>query len=191
MSEGARWRVNPEFEQEWEGSSARATEVVLNVIRTAEALHARITVLVKAHGLPSTTALIVLEVLRGERGPLQPSIIAERCFLSRPALSSVLSTLEQRGLVTRAAHPSDRRHSLVEITPPGLELMENLLPHLHRAEVRLVDPALSPLQQEQLLKHLAKLQGHLESLDADADADADAAQPTADADPAGPASDDG
>jgi DNA-binding MarR family transcriptional regulator len=166
VSEGARWRVNPEFEREWEGSSARATEVVLNVIRTGEALQARISAFVKARGLPSTTALIVLEVLRGDGGPLQPSVIADRCFVSRPALSSVLTTLEQRALVTRAAHPTDRRLSLVEITPGGLALMEELLPELHRAEVTLIDPALSPLQQEQLLMHLAKLQGHLETSDA-------------------------
>jgi DNA-binding MarR family transcriptional regulator len=161
VSDGAYWRVNPEFEQQWEGSSARATEVVLNVIRTGEALHARISTLVKAYGLPSTTALIVLEVLRGEAGPLQPSVIAERCFLSRPALSSVLSTLEQHALVTRTAHPGDRRLALVEITSAGLGLMERLLPDLHRAEVALVNPALSPLQQEQLLRHLGRLQAHL------------------------------
>jgi DNA-binding MarR family transcriptional regulator len=167
VTANAWWRVNPEFEQEWEGSSAAATEVVLNVIRTGEALHALVSAVVKQHGLSSTTALIVLEVLRGAGTPLQPSVIANRCFLSRPAMSSVLTTLEQQGLITRSAHPEDRRQILVEITQDGLRLMERLLPDLHRAEVSFVAPALTPALQQQLLRHLGRLQGHLNSLDND------------------------
>lgn len=165
MSQGAYWQVHETFETEWEGSSARATEVVLNVIRTGERLTALVGAVVKAHGLPSPTALIVLEVLRGDGGPLQPSVIASRSFLSRPALSSVLSTLEERQLLTRAPHPADRRQSLVEITPRGLELMEGLLPVLHRAERGFVDPALTTEQQGTLLDLLGRLQAHLATLD--------------------------
>ena len=95
---------------------------------------------------------------------MQPSVIASRSFLSRPAMSSVLTTLEQRGLVERSAHPGDRRQALVEISAAGRELMGRLLPALHRAEAQFVDPALSRAQQEELLRRLARVQAHLEQL---------------------------
>jgi DNA-binding MarR family transcriptional regulator len=153
-------RVNDGFEAEWPGSRALATEVVLNVIWLGEALAARVDALVRGFGLPSATSLIVLEVLRGERGPLQPSVVAERCFLSRPALSSVLDTLERRGLVRRSSHPDDRRGSLVEITGTGVEVMTRLLPDLHRAEVAWTG-ALTERQQDALLRQVGLLQQHL------------------------------
>ena len=118
-------------------------------------------------GLPSTSALIVLNILRGEHGPLQPSVIAERSFLSRPAMSSVLTTLQQHGFVERTPHPDDRRKSHVAITAIGLDVLERLLPVLHRAEAQFVDPALTRTQQEHLLRQLERLQSHLEHIRAE------------------------
>src|SRR3954447_26189160 len=97
--------MRPGFEDEWPGASTLATEIVLNVVRTGMALHARVDAIVRAHGLPSATSLGVLEVLRAEGRPLQPSAIAARLLSSRPALSGVLSSLHNRGLVQRTAHP--------------------------------------------------------------------------------------
>ncbi len=79
-------RVNQGFEDEWPGSSALATELVINVVRAGDLLTAKVDALVRRHGLPSATSLVVLEVLRGEGGPLRPSVVADRCFLSRPAM---------------------------------------------------------------------------------------------------------
>ena len=133
---------------------------MLNLVRLGEALAARVDATVRGFGLPSATSLIVLEVLRGEGGPLQPSVVADRCFLSRPALTSVLDTLERRGLISRSAHPGDRRGSLVEITGTGAAVMRRLLPELHRAEVAWTD-VLSDRQKDLLLRQLGVLQEHL------------------------------
>ena len=46
--------------------------MVLNVIRTGETMASLVAGLVEQFGLPSTTALIVLDVLRGEGGPCSP-----------------------------------------------------------------------------------------------------------------------
>jgi DNA-binding MarR family transcriptional regulator len=154
------FRVNPEFEDEWAGSSALATEVVLNTIRVGDALTRRVDAMVRSYGLPSSTALIVLEVLRGAGQPLQPSVIAERSFLSRPALSSVLDTLERRDLLRRAFHPEDRRRVLVEITHAGIDVMARVLPVLHRAEAEWIG-GLSVRAKTDLLRQLGHLQRDL------------------------------
>jgi DNA-binding MarR family transcriptional regulator len=154
-------RVSERFEDEWPGASALATELVINLVRAGDVLSARVDALVRGHGLPSSTSLIVLEVLRGEGGPLRPSVVADRCFLSRPALSSLLDTLERRGLISRSTHPEDRRSTLVEITDAGVAIMTRLLPELHRAEAGWT-AGLSAHQQAALLRQLGRLQHHLQ-----------------------------
>jgi DNA-binding MarR family transcriptional regulator len=160
MSEPAIFRVPPGFEQEWAGARADATEVVLNVIRAGETLTALVDSFVRQRGLPSSTSLIVLEVLRGDGGPLAPSVVASRCFLSRPALSGVMDTLERRGMLRRYPDPADRRRALVEITAQGKETLERLLPGLHKAEVSWTN-GLSDTQKAALLRSLGRLQQHL------------------------------
>ncbi len=160
MTEAAVIRVPDGFEEEWPGSQVSATEVVLNVLRAGEVMHARVDACVRQCGLPSITALIVLEVLRGERGPLTPSEVAARCVLSRPALTGVMTTLEGRGYLRRYPHPRDRRRQQVEITPQGTVVTERLLPVLHRAEVAWA-AGLPKADREVLLDHLGRLLSHL------------------------------
>jgi DNA-binding MarR family transcriptional regulator len=151
----ALYRVPAGFEDEWAGSSARATEVVLNLIRVGEQVTSRVDEFIRAHGVPSSSGLMVLEVLRGEGGPLQPSEIAARCFLSRPVVSSVLDTLERRGYLRRIPHVSDRRRTEVHLNPSGTAVLEAVLPGLHRAEAAWISGVLDPEQQAALLQQLA------------------------------------
>ena len=68
----------------------------------------------------------VLRVL-DERGPLDPTEIADRSVLLLPSLTRILQTLVAKGLVSRAPHPTDRRKQVVSITGNGQQLIaENL-----------------------------------------------------------------
>jgi homoprotocatechuate degradation regulator HpaR len=57
----------------------------------------------------------VLRVL-DERGPLDPTEIADRSVLLLPSLTRILQTLVAKGLVSRSPHPTDRRKQVVSIT---------------------------------------------------------------------------
>ncbi len=161
MAKSGFIRVHEGFEQDWPGSRSLATEVVLNVVRTGMMLHTLVDSIVRQHGLPSATSLGVLEMLRAEGAALQPSAIAQRLLSSRPALSSVLDTLQRRGFVERQAHPHNRRGRLVQITPRGIEVLDKVLPELHRTEASWT-ASLSEQQQEQLIDHLGRLQAELD-----------------------------
>jgi homoprotocatechuate degradation regulator HpaR len=68
----------------------------------------------------------VLRVL-DERGPLDPTEIADHSCLLLPSLTRILQTLEGKHLVSRAPHPTDRRKQVVTITDDGRALIaENL-----------------------------------------------------------------
>src|SRR6266699_6438263 len=60
----------------------------------------------------------VLEMLL-HKGPQPVNEIGRRVELTSGAITTAVDRLESRGLVTREAHPSDRRARIVRLTPPG------------------------------------------------------------------------
>src|SRR3954462_1400984 len=69
-----------------------------------------------------TAALATIE----RRGPLTPSEVAVCERIQRPTATRIIARLEEAGLVSRAADPTDGRSSLVSITGEGRELLERL-----------------------------------------------------------------
>src|SRR5262249_21305004 len=109
--------VNQDFEEEYPGASALATECYANLWRAADllmGLHNRLTL--DEYQL-SPSARQVLAVVDGAGDPLEPSVIAERVLITTGSMTSLLDNLEKRGLIRRLPHPEDRRKLLVEITP--------------------------------------------------------------------------
>src|SRR5207244_1527975 len=60
----------------------------------------------------------VMELLL-HKGPQPVNEIGRRIALTSGAITTAVDRLEARGLVTREAHPSDRRARLVRLTEPG------------------------------------------------------------------------
>ncbi|HEV7662878.1 MAG TPA: MarR family transcriptional regulator [Chloroflexota bacterium] len=155
-------RLGPQFERDYPGSSAVSTACVLNLVQTADRLSARVAALAHSSGIPSATAFVVLEILRGASEPLPPYVIAERLFLHRATVTGLLDSLETRGLVQRGPHPKDRRMVLITITPTARQLMDELVPRLHRAE-RAWLASLPAEQRRTLLELLVQLQAGLDA----------------------------
>jgi DNA-binding MarR family transcriptional regulator len=59
-------------------------------------------------------------------GPLTPSELAQRERVQRPTVARMLASLEERGLVQRAADPGDRRSALISLTPAGRALLDDV-----------------------------------------------------------------
>src|SRR5215472_2549347 len=78
------------------------------------------------------------------------SHIAERMVVRHNSAVELVDRAEKAGLVHRIADKNDHRRSLVEITPRGNELLEELVP-IHLAEVRTGDG--------ELLRSLQRLVG--------------------------------
>src|ERR1700682_2401656 len=64
----------------------------------------------------------VLEMLL-HKGPQSVSEIGRRVELTSGSITTAIDRLEQRGLVARAAHASDRRARMVDLTPGGKALI--------------------------------------------------------------------
>lgn len=151
-------RVGDDFEDEYPGASALATECYANLWRVADLLtelHNRQTR--DDYGL-SPSARQILAVVDGAGEPLEPSVIADRVLITTGSMTSVLDTLEKRGLVERLPHPDDRRKLLIWTTNEAERIVDELLPSLHAREREVMSNALSPREQRQLLGLVAKLE---------------------------------
>src|SRR3954453_12430092 len=151
-------RVGADFEDEYPGADALATECYINLWRAAEllmGLHNRHTL--DEYQL-SASARGVLAVVEGAGQPLEPSVIAERLGVTTGSMTSLLDNLEKRGLVRRLPHPDDRRKLLIDITPEAEAIVDELLPTLHVRERDVIGAALTTSEQRTLLRYLAKLQ---------------------------------
>jgi DNA-binding MarR family transcriptional regulator len=150
--------VGDDFEDEYPGASAPATECWANLWRTADllmGLHNRHTA--DRYQL-SPSGRGVLAVVEGAGQPLEPSVIAERLVVTTGSMTSLLDNLEKRGLIRRLPHPDDRRKLLIDITAEARAIVEELLPALHARERDVIDAALTASEQRTLISYLAKLQ---------------------------------
>jgi DNA-binding MarR family transcriptional regulator len=100
-------------------ASQVASRLRLAVARTARRLRQE-----AGGGLSPTLSAALATIDR--HGPLTPSELADRERVKRPTATRLLATLEEGGLIARTSDPSDRRSSLIAITPEGRELMRTL-----------------------------------------------------------------
>lgn len=91
-------------------------------------------------------------------GPHNLSELAEIQAVSLPTMSNSISALVERGWVTRVRAPYDRRMVLVELTPAGRAVLQDVKRSVEGRVGRLL-ASLSPAECDQLLTGLQVLRG--------------------------------
>ena len=111
----AAWsRIAPEVDLQPYG-------IVVRLIRAGRLMEASLDQIADNHGFDVHGDYEVLAALRrAHPTPLRPQDLADRVMISAPGMTGRLDRLENAGLITRAPHPTDRRSTLIEITPDGI-----------------------------------------------------------------------
>src|SRR5438132_1781008 len=97
----------------------------------------------------------VLEMLL-HKGPQPVNEIGRRVELTSGAITTAEDRLESRRLVTREAHPSDRRARIVRLTAAGEEQAARIFAG-HKAAMDLAASKLSQTERSTLIRLLKKL----------------------------------
>ena len=118
-------RLKDEIKQRKPFESLQA-EVLLNLMRTTDALSRGVEDILKLAGL-SHTQYNVLRILRGagEQG-LCCREVAERMVTRDPDITRLVDRMERRNLLTRSRDSKDRRVITVRITSAGQKLLKDL-----------------------------------------------------------------
>ena len=121
-----------DFYDQTPDANVLATEAVMNTLRTADVFFDLIGRLLRPLNVSAAGGL-VLGILR-DHGSMSPSELGERLIVTRAAVTGLLDSLEQRGFVRRSANPTDRRSLVVQITPSGLTVLQELRTIVHHHE---------------------------------------------------------
>src|SRR3954468_15643651 len=70
------------------------------------------------------TQLSAMATLR-KHGPTSAGELAPLERVQPPSMTKVLANLEERELVRRDVHPTDRRQAIIAVTPAGIELLDS------------------------------------------------------------------
>lgn len=136
------------------------------IVQVGERLLAAVDRALRHHHI-SRAGREALAVLEGAGQPLSPTTLAQRLIVTTASVTSLLDTLERRGLVERRPDPADRRRLLVAITDDGLALVDQFLPEVVALQTAVM-AQLSEAQRQQLVKLLATVRHGLDDLDIDA-----------------------
>jgi DNA-binding MarR family transcriptional regulator len=156
-------RVPADFTREFPGASRSAAEVAANLIRTASAFDAEIERRPREIADLSTSASLALSILEGAGEPLAGHVIAERMLITSAGMTSLLDTLQRRGLIERLPHPTDRRKILVNLTEKGRGTVDQALPAVH-ATITAAVQDLSESDRERLINSLTIIRARLDDL---------------------------
>lgn len=128
---------------------------VANIYRAAAAVRQHLENSVLRESELTWTAFVVLWVV-WVWGESETRHVAEEAGISKGTLTGVARTLESRGLVARAGHPSDRRLVLLRLTDKGEELMQRVFPAFNDEEA-FVTGALSDAECRSLAEGLRRV----------------------------------
>jgi DNA-binding MarR family transcriptional regulator len=121
-------------------------EALLNISRTADAMHRALQQVIKPYGL-TATQYNALRILRGAGAAgLRCSEVGERLVNQDPDITRLMDRLERQKLVRRRRSQADRRVVHTQITELGLKHLAELDPVIQRTAKSL----LRGLKREQL-----------------------------------------
>src|ERR1700722_12626568 len=156
-------RVPADFEAEFPGASRSASEVAANLARTATAFVSAVERWPRETADLSASAFQTLAILEGADEPLPAHVIAERLIVKSASMTSLLDTLERRGLVERHRHPRDRRKILVHLTDDARRIVDQTLP-VQTAVIAAAVEGVSEAGREQLITTLSTIFARIEIL---------------------------
>ena len=152
-----------DFHDQTPDANVLATEAVMNTIRTADMAFERIGRLLRPLNV-SAAGGHVLGQLR-DHGAMSPSELGERLIVTRATVTGLIDSLERRGFVRRSANPADRRSLLVEITPTGREVVQQVRAIIHRNETAWMS-VLSDAELQAYITLLHRVQDSIAAADA-------------------------
>ena len=147
----------------------------MGVVRAGYAFITLVNRTLRQHDL-SAAGRETLAVLDGAEGPLSPGVIAERLIVTAATITTVLDTLERRGMVERTIDQADRRRQIVSITPAGRDAVDAFLPQIVMLQTELMR-GFTEDERAQLTSYLDRMREALTELGERADDVAEQAAP--------------
>ncbi|AZB71649.1 MarR family winged helix-turn-helix transcriptional regulator [Synechococcus elongatus] len=158
-------RILEQWQQELPQVNVAPLAVTGRLLRIARLLEKQRETLLAKYGL-SVWSFDVLATLRRQGPPyqLKPTDLYSLLMLSSGAMTNRIDRLEQDGIVVRSRDGSDRRSVIVQLTPKGIALADEVMPVLFAQEGALLSEFATPEELERLVPLLRRLLLSLEEI---------------------------
>lgn len=133
-----------------------------NTVRTSKKISRYLNLNLKSYQI-TTEQWSVLKRLY-EKNQVNQKDLSERADKDQATLTKILDLLEKKQYISRTPNPEDRRSYLIDLTPQGARLVEQLTPFVETLFEK-VTAGLSSEQLNMYLEVLLKLHSNLEGLD--------------------------
>jgi DNA-binding MarR family transcriptional regulator len=150
-------RILDQWRRERPDLDTSPMSVIARISRVSRFLERRIAEVLENHGLNESQFGVLAALRRG--GPpycLSPTALYGSLLISSGAMTNRLDRLTAQGFVRRVPDPSDRRSTLVQLTPKGLRAIERAVAAHTENEQALLAP-LSASDRKALADLLRKL----------------------------------
>jgi len=126
------------FEREYPGASLLANRAFREIEIVGGLVEGVVASIARRYGL-SHAALNALAVIEANAEPMATGEVGARMHITSGTVTSVLDTLERKGLVTRLDDPEDRRRVLVDVTPEAQAVLDSLIPEIQQVAGHVVE----------------------------------------------------
>ena len=149
------WTQVREFGKKYKKFNWPSVEVLLNFIRTYDALMDHFSKWMLAYGLSPAVFNMLMILSRSSGKKLKQHEISKLLLVSRANVTGLVNTLVRKGLAEREPDEKDRRAWRITITEKGKTLLETYLPH-HYAEVSRIFSGFSRAEKKELNRLICK-----------------------------------
>jgi homoprotocatechuate degradation regulator HpaR len=104
----------------------RRRSLAISLLRAREAVMSHFRPILAAHDVTEQQWRVIRILF--EAGKLDATEVADKASILAPSLTRMIRSLEQRGLITKHKDNADGRRVLLQITPVGQALVEDVLP---------------------------------------------------------------
>lgn len=150
-------RERPDLDLDAMGTALRLNQLLNAALKSIDSVF-------RPHGVTLGEFDVLAALRRGGNGTvLAPTALARVSMVSPAGMTNRLNRLEAAGLIERRQDPTDRRGSLVGLTPEGRRVADRAVEDLVAAE-NAIFAILSKAEHERLDRTLDKLTARLEQL---------------------------
>lgn len=136
---------------------------LVSFARTADIMSRYLDIELRKYGTTKQTGFNILHTLVTHGGVMTPTELGKRVFRSKHAITRAVDGLEKEGLVAREGIGTDRRTRKVAITPKGLNLIKQAMPHRQNTSFKAMS-CLNEQEAQEFNTTLRRLRKHILNL---------------------------
>lgn len=91
----------------------------------------------KSHGM-SYNNLMILSAIYEHQGDCTQKTLRDKWFLPKQTINSILKDFERKGLIQLVQSPDDKRNKFIQLTKPGKQQAEKVVPALRTLELNVL-----------------------------------------------------